>query len=75
MKRYFKDEIEFCNYIIVNKPKELYLDEFHDTEPYIKITRYVENMILGFYNLQGVLLAFDFSKLHTFYNKNLYVKI
>lgn len=74
IKKFFKNKIEFSNYMTKNQPKNVWWDEFSKEEPYIIIERYYENKFIGVYNKQGVIVSgkhYDFTWL---YKEGIYIK-
>lgn len=77
MKRYFKDSLDFQDYLLQNKPSEIWLDDFDKEIPYISRLFYDTdaNKLIGAYTGQCFLVS-DLDDLKwIFDNKDLYVKL
>lgn len=73
MKRFFTDENDFNQFMISEKPKEIWLDEFMVDEPYIIFSFNNGVKFRGVYNHQ-CLLSGDNSNFTWLYKSGMYIK-
>lgn len=73
-RRYFKDEKDFDDYMISEKPKEIWLDEFMEDEPYIILSHNDGVDFRGVYNHQSLLAGKD-SDFTWLFKSEMYVRI
>ena len=77
-KKFFKDSLEFQNYIIENKPEEIWFDDFSEDRPYLSGLRYFERnneeMVRGSYTGQCFYVN-SLLGIHKSYQDKMYVKI
>lgn len=72
-RRFFEDKDDFNRFMISEKPKEIWLDEFMEDEPYIILSFNDGVKFRGVYNHQ-CLLGGDNSDFTWLYERGMYVK-
>ena len=72
-RRFFADVEDFNQFMISEKPKEIWLDEFMEDEPYIILSFNDGVKFRGVYNHQ-ILLGGDNSDFTWLYKSGMYVK-
>lgn len=73
-KRYFSDVEDFNDFMVSEKPKEIWLDEFMEDEPYIILSLNDGIKFSGVYNHQ-CLLGGDNSDFRWLFKSGMYVKM
>lgn len=72
-RRFFSDAQDFNEYMQTEKPKEIWLDEFMEDEPYIIIDSYRDGGFVGAYNHQCLLGGYN-SDFTWLFESGMYVK-
>lgn len=72
--RRFLGPMDFDEYMRLEKPENIWLDEFSEKIPFITIDNYVGDKFQGRYNGQGVILVDEISDFTRIFKEGMYVK-